>query len=439
MTPGRVTRPAGPEERLVLLTFASLSWQKGSAAQVMSLVRGLRKVRPGLRFALLSHWPELDQVPARDLGIEVVGPDFPLRTSRNRRSLAVLFGSLRCAWWGIQGRVRPGGTRIGLDPVTLAYANSDFILDLSGDSYRDPPGGFAPAHNANFLAALAWRRPFAIASQSVGPFRIYNRWCVRYILKRAAAVYVRERVSARIVSRLGASADRVHLAPDLAFSLTAASPVPIWSGERLEPGRVRRPWIAVSVSELSARLAARRWRNSYLEEMTRLCEHIQARLGGTVFLVPHEIDPSGTGPDDRNIGREIRDRLKGPDWVLPLSGDYPPDCLKGFIGDCDALVAARMHAAIAGLSSGVPTIVVSWSHKYAGLMEAVGLEEFVWDQNRPSVRLPDLFDRLWQERHLIRGRLLEYTAMAQEQIAAVVDHLAQLVEPRSSPGGGAPA
>ena len=431
----------GRNQKCVLLTFASLSWQKGSAAQVVSLVGQLRKTRPGLRFALMSMWPELDRPGASELGIEVVEPGFSIGTTRDRRSLAVLWRNLRCVAWGVWRRLWNSGLgSVSGGATPCPHADADFIVDLSGDSYRDPPGGFAAAHWVNLLAAAACETPFALASQSIGPFWRCNRLFVGWSLARAAVIYVRDAQSARTALSVGASPDRVHVVPDLAFSMPASSPAPIWAGEGLDREQFPRPWVAISTSVLSARLSERQRGGDYVRDMGRLCEHVHERYGGSVFFVPHELDPHGSGLDDRSIGEGIRQRLMNKPWAQAILGDYAPHRLKGFIAECDALVASRLHAAIAGLSSGVPTIVVAWSHKYAGLMEAVGLSELVWDQLEPSTSLNELFDRLWADRERMRRQLCEYTTSAQAQIALMIERLAREIEASSrvARGCGAP-
>jgi len=411
--------------RTVLLTSASVSWQKGSAAQVISLVSELRKVRQDIRFALLSHCPELDRQPARDLGIEITGPRFSLQATRNGRSVLMLWKRLRCAFSRIRHRTAQRPHRWPPDPVAQAYAQADFVLDLSGDSYRDPPGGFALAHHANFLAALATGTPYGLASQSLGPFHPFNKPFARYFLERADFVYIREKKTREILLQLGVLPNRVQLAPDVAFALPTASPAPIWTAEKIEPDRLRRPWIAISVSVLALNLAARKRGNHYLEEMARLCDHLHRRYDASVFLVPHEINPPYYGPDDRAAAHALYARTGHPRWLHVINGDYGPCSLKAFISQCDALIAARMHAAIAGVSSGVPTLPIAWSHKYEGLMEEIGLAEYVWDQNRyTSASLCGLFDQLWEQRQPIRSRLLDYTAGAQRQIAGIAERIA---------------
>src|SRR5512143_579294 len=187
----RVTARRGRDANAprVLLTFATLSWQKGSAAQVVSLVNELRKLRQDIRFALLSHWPELDAGLAQDLGIDVVGPTFSRRASRDRRSIEMLWRHLRCAGSAAARRIAGRSPLCRDDSVAQAYSEADLVIDLSGDSYRDPPGGVAFAHHGTFLAALSTGTPYALASQSIGPFRWPNGPFVRYLLNRAELVY----------------------------------------------------------------------------------------------------------------------------------------------------------------------------------------------------------------------------------------------------------
>jgi polysaccharide pyruvyl transferase WcaK-like protein len=418
---------SSPHRVTVLLTFATVSWQKGSAAQVASLVYELRKTRNDLRFRLLSQCPELDAEPAAILGIEVVDPGFPVQASRNRRSVSMLRRRVACTANSRLRRAAPWWRAGASESVSDAYTGADFILDLSGDSYRDPPGGFSVAHHATFLAALATETPYALVSQSLGPFRPWNRPLARYCVNRARLVYIRERRTREILVRLGVRTDRIQLAPDVAFGLPAFPAQPVWEGEGLAGNRIPRPWVALSVSDLALRLAAGRKDNPYLEELAKLSEHVHRKHGGSVLLVPHEITPPYYGSDDRSAAVRLLERMGKPPWMHPLRGDYDPSCLKGFIAECDFLVASRMHAAIAGLSSGIPTILLAWSHKYAGVMEEIGLDGCVWDQHAPAAPLVDLFDRLWNRRDTVRTHLLDYTSRAQREISTIIERIGDCI------------
>ena len=137
------------------------------------------------------------------------------------------------------------------------------------------------------------------SSQSIGPFWRSNRPLARYFLNRADLVYIRERRTEKILEKLGVRPDRIHRAPDVAFALAPESAAPIWNAERLDPERLMRPWIGVSVSHLALRLGRGGGGNRYLDEMLRTVAHIHRRLGATVLLIPHEINPAFYGTDDR--------------------------------------------------------------------------------------------------------------------------------------------
>ena len=47
---------------------------------------------------------------------------------------------------------------------------------------------------------------------------------------------------------------------------------------------------------------------------------------------------------------------------------------KGYISAMDVLVAARMHATVGGVSSGVATIPVAYSRKFRGLFDNIGYD-----------------------------------------------------------------
>ena len=57
----------------ILMTFTNVSWQKGSAAQVFSFVREMRKLDADLEFTLLSTLLRYNSKPALDLGISLIG------------------------------------------------------------------------------------------------------------------------------------------------------------------------------------------------------------------------------------------------------------------------------------------------------------------------------------------------------------------------------
>ena len=55
-----------------------------------------------------------------------------------------------------------------------------------------------------------------------------------------------------------------------------------------------------------------------------------------------------------------------------------------------------MHSAIGAVSSGVPSVLIQYSHKASGVMELVGLRDFVWDFKAPREQLLEMIEHTWK-------------------------------------------
>jgi polysaccharide pyruvyl transferase WcaK-like protein len=77
--------------------------------------------------------------------------------------------------------------------------------------------------------------------------------------------------------------------------------------------------------------------------------------------VPHEDDGTAAAA----LVARYPALIDGPDFTSPEDA-------KSFISGLDFLTAARMHATIAALSSGVPVVPMSYSRKFEGLFGGLG-------------------------------------------------------------------
>ena len=142
-----------------------------------------------------------------------------------------------------------------------------------------------------------------------------------------------------------------------------------------------------------------------------------------MILIPHvqEISPLN---DDRVLATEIQRRLGYDDGVRLAGGNFSAEEFKAIISRCDFLVAERMHAAIAGLSTGVPTMVVGYSIKAKGI-----LSDLLGPELTESCALIPLEDFLkpgavaarakeaWANRDTLSARLRESLPAARERAA----------------------
>lgn len=246
----------------------------------------------------------------------------------------------------------------------------DCVLDIgAGDSFTDLYGSKRFAFLWLTKALLVARRtPLLLAPQTIGPFEgAISRRLAAAILPRCAQVVTRDRESLDLVQRIAPQA-RVKQGIEVAFELP-------FTDHSTERGGARTR-IGVNVSGLlaeQARIGTNRFglTYDYLAAMEQLVTNLSADEGNEVLVFTHVAGNKASRDDD---GWAV-DRVAA---LCPAATRVPDfadaSAAKSFISSLDLVVAARMHACVAALSSGVPVIPVAYSRKFAGLFGGIGYD-----------------------------------------------------------------
>ena len=146
------------------------------------------------------------------------------------------------------------------------------------------------------------------------------------------------------------------------------------------------------------------YRRAVVAFLAELLEQTRAR----VVLVPHVLTAPGHPESDVRAAEQVRRQLgnqaQGRVEVLPP--DYSPAELKWIIGRTSWFCGTRMHSTIAGLSSGVPTVALSYSIKTAGVFQTCQMGDCVLELR--ELATSDVVDGLlkaWRRRRSIKQRL----------------------------------
>jgi colanic acid/amylovoran biosynthesis protein len=251
------------------------------------------------------------------------------------------------------------------------FGRLDLIIDIgAGDSFADIYGAtrFFFLWWTKMLAS--WRsRPLLMAPQTIGPFtRTPYRQLARVALSRAEAVIARDEVSLEAIKTLAPRVRRV-LSADVAFALPYRDQSALRGGPRLRVG--------VNVSGLldsEARSGRNRFglQADYAVLMRRCLAALCAREEVEVHLVSHVRSDNEAPDNDEPVAQGLA--LEFPQAKLAPRFRDPVDA-KSFISGLDFLIAARMHACIAALSTGVPVVPIAYSRKFVGLF---GMLDYGW-------------------------------------------------------------
>ena len=329
----------------------------------------------------------------------------------------------------ISGAFGGAGNR-GLEIMSSA----DAILDVSGgDSFSDLYG----AHRYWTVAwpkrlALHRGRPLILLPQTYGPFKSNRlKSSAAEFVRRADMAWARDTDSfAALQELLGSDFDsrRHRLGVDMAFAMRGVKPdtldLPEWFFHREGS-----PVVGVNVSGLLALDSHADHRYGLRARYIPLVRELITRLvndGASVLLVPHVIRDAREG-DDIAQERLLADLPKSMRARVACSPPtLGPGETKWLISQLDWFCGTRMHSAIAGLSSGVPTAAVAYSYKTRGVFETCRMRDQVVDARKTdtTTAVDQLFE-LYQRRAATRAALVrareEITLRAEAQFDEIVE------------------
>jgi len=259
---------------------------------------------------------------------------------------------------------------------------SDAVLSIGGDLYtiravsRNGRPFFSPLVDFG-EQILAMGKQFVIWGASIGPFEkwLNARRVFRHHLSQVSLITAREPLTIRYLRTLGLN-DNVRLVADPAFVTPPAEVVP-----KLYSRPAGKPIIGVNLSPLSLRhLFGDAPLASYQASQAKMVMSLLDKLDVQVLLAPHVVCPWNPADDDYRWLAAIKEMCddRYDDRLLLLSPFLGARATKAILGKCAAVIAARMHCAIAAVSVGVPTIFLSYSSKSLGMAEYVyGNSEWV--------------------------------------------------------------
>jgi polysaccharide pyruvyl transferase WcaK-like protein len=392
---------------------------KGDAAVLSGAINIVSAAFPDAKKVIVSHTPEID-VPRCSLRVLPNLTFFEL--GHNFKSVikftrVLLFAVLYDFFNSDRIFSFPLVNRLSNETLT-AYAKADLVVHRGGDNLTEDYGALN-RYVESILIGIMLRKPVVILGESIGPFTTEkSKHLAKVILNKVDVIVTREKLSVQTLKNLSISKPKIFTFPDVAFTLQQSSLTQLThllQSEHLE--KLQQPVFVISISALISNYGLTNVRydqkvSQVITTFVSLINHYREKLGVSFVFMPHVI---GVNNDDRVISRQIFDALPNKNGVYVIEGEYSHQDFKVFLSKyADVFIGARMHACIAAVSVGVPTISIAYGQKAHGILgDMVGLSDFIIDIRK----LPDgaaLFselsskvDLLWCCRQKIRRDLTE--------------------------------
>mgnify|MGYP005843462211 FL=1 len=309
-----------------------------------------------------------------------------------------------------------------------------------GDSFSDIYGWgrFLTGFLASWTVVLV-KGELIQFPQTYGPYqRWWTRWLAGYLLRRSPVIVARDRESQSVARALVGNARQVWLSPDVAFALEARMPArleldpPLHTDPR-SLGDGGPPPIGLNVNGLMYNGGYTRanmfgLKLDYAAMLSRLAETLLQQHAGELWLIPHTYAPPDSVESDPAACRRVCDALPPTvrHRVRIVTGEYDCHEIKGVIGRCDFFVGSRMHACIAALSQGVPTVGIAYSRKFRGVFETLGMGDWVVDGREVDAeaaveKVGELYRRRATVRESLTSAAMAARARLEKMIVALLD------------------
>ena len=277
--------------------------------------------------------------------------------------------------------------------------------------------------------------PVVKLSQAMGPAKnLVTRLFARFLLKRSTRTFARGDYTEKGISTL-IPQDRLGKAADIAFLYEDSyALLPQWSDRASDVVRAikadNKPAIALSVSSVVSGLLHKQGKD-YCAIVSAAVEQMLAQ-GYRVVVFPNagRENTDATHNNDLPLVTALRKTIGEKPAIHYIEEPINTAGIRSLLRACDALVASRFHAMVAGLSLGIPTLVLGWSHKYQEIMSMFGTEEHYsdWSGLTPD-NIVKATQSLLDDRESISQSLRANLDEVQQSSASQFDWLEEFLNP----------
>lgn len=377
----------------ILLTGGALSQNHGAEAMTIASIQIIKEALPQSNIFIASKIDE-DRKYARNHNVNFI--KYP--KSILGRLKIVLIGFI-CAFLHKKPK----------NEYLSGIYNSDLIIDITGDSFGDYQSLNVMSIGLRQLPIIFFKKPLILFPQSLGPFiHFFSKIMARIILNYSKVIFIREKISLNYIRTFLKNPKNIFFCIDTAFFLE----------ENTEETNYDKFYEKNNESLLIIGIAASQLISSekYIEIFSNLSNQIINSYGHKILLIPHVIDTIAYKNDDRIVLKKIYQNIHRKENCLIIEEDLPASILKKLIGMCDIFIGSRMHSNIASLSTNVPTIAISYSHKFLGIMELYEQGEYVLNVNTLDFNnLINCFNKICDLRYKIIEQLKYFNSKYQKQ------------------------
>lgn len=381
------------EEKNFLLVGGNFI-NKGAEAMLKTVQHEILKNYPGASIYVICS--TLQREVASRQGFIPISFTF---SSPLRRKLRILYGNGKSKLTRMLGlKSVPFADVTPEKEIRKQIKKLSMAIDVSGYAYHDSRDYRQPLETIKIIKFCKEKgAKYIFMPQAWGSFdkpKVAEN--VHRMLNMSDGFFARDAVSRDYLAELlRKETSAIPIYPDIAFSFPTPD-LAIGAKMLRDAGRIntgRKLLILGPNMRVYSRSKGVGEANAYVQKLLGIARYAINDLGMDVALVANEIhiQEEGYHSDDRFICRILLEELNDKEHCFFTDRYLTAQEVKSIIGNGDLVVASRFHALIFALSQKIPSMAISWSHKYRELFRLFDMEKFVVEdselKNDPTINL----------------------------------------------------
>ena len=314
----------------------------------------------------------------------------------------------------------------------------DGLIVIGGDDISEYYGIKSLISKLIRIQLFAKSIPVYLVGQTIGPFNhIYTRLLAKKVLNKVN-LYVRDRDCLEYLEKIGVK--NIFDSRDLAFlDLPLQSDNKVINNILNKYDIKNKRYITIVPSGLTESYT--KDRESYINGQVNIIKSLMKNEKleiDVVILLSHVLSPEYV--DDRNIIKEIMKRI-GDEYknkLIPVYDELLSSEARIILGNGLFSITGRMHAAVSTYQMGKPSLALSYSVKYKGVLgSGLGMNELIIEANNDEIWKGDkiveqvnmkvnyIIENYDELINHIKVKLLEVKEMVNLQIEDIANKLKQ--------------
>ncbi|WP_062059822.1 polysaccharide pyruvyl transferase family protein [Cellvibrio sp. OA-2007] len=254
----------------------------------------------------------------------------------------------------------------------ISFFRSDVIVIGGGGLFFDNPetnrwffGYIRLIHRAKRFG-----KKVALVGISVGPLHHKSsEEAIKQTFALVDLISVRDNTSRDTLIRCGVAPDKIHVIPDLVFTLNSAS------DERIAEILAHESFPTQGSRNIALTPCCYNIKQSgWIEQYVAFCERATTELDCNLWLIPMQ---RNNNHDDLSAIESIYSKLS-PDTksrTHKLFGRYSAKEIQGIISKADFVLAERLHGSIMAINTNTPVMSIAYMPKVNGVLELAKLTD----------------------------------------------------------------